>query len=38
VAVQGAKYAYLVLNAHGQVKNPLARDLKMAKILVSALG
>jgi hypothetical protein len=38
VAVQGAKYAYPVLNAHGQLKNPLGSDLKMADILVSALG
>jgi hypothetical protein len=38
VAVQGAKYAYLVLNAHGQVRNPLGSDLKLARILVAALG
>jgi hypothetical protein len=38
VAVQGARYAYLVLNAHGQVRNPLGSDLKLARILVAALG
>ena len=38
MAVQGAKYAYLVLNAHGQVRNPLGSDLKLARILVTALG
>jgi hypothetical protein len=38
VAVQGARYAYLVLNAHGQVSNPLGSDLKLARVLVSALG
>jgi hypothetical protein len=38
VAVQGAKYAYLVLNVHGQVSNPLGTDLKLARVLVSALG
>jgi hypothetical protein len=38
VAVQGAKYAYLVLNAHGQVSSQTAIDYKMAKVLLSALG
>jgi hypothetical protein len=38
VAVQGAKYAYLVLNAHGQVPSQTAIDYKMAKVLLSALG
>jgi hypothetical protein len=38
VAVQGAKYAYLVLNAHGQVPSQTATDYKMAKILLTALG
>jgi hypothetical protein len=38
VAVQGAKYAYLVLNAHGQVPSQTASDYKMAKVLLSALG
>jgi hypothetical protein len=38
VAVQGAKYSYLVLNAHGQVNNALGSDLKIARILVTALG
>jgi hypothetical protein len=38
VAVQGAKYAYLVLNAHGQVPGQTAVDYKMARVLLSALG
>jgi hypothetical protein len=38
VAVQGDQYAYLVLNAHGQVRNPLGSDLRLARILVAALG
>lgn len=38
LAVQGAKYAYLVLNAHGRVPSQTASDFKMAKTLVTALG
>jgi hypothetical protein len=38
VAVQGARYAYLVINAHGQVSDPLGTDLKMARVMVSTLG
>ena len=38
VAVQGAKYAYLVLNLHGQVPGQTAADYKMVKVLLSALG
>ena len=38
VAVQGAKYAYLVLNLHGQVPGQTAADYKMVRVLLSALG
>jgi hypothetical protein len=38
VAVQSAKHAYLVLNAHGQLPSQNAIDFSLAKALVSALG
>lgn len=38
VAAQGAKYAVLVLNNHGQIPNQLRSDVEMAQVLISALG